>query len=258
MERLRKHANRGLSKRQLVFWGMLFVLAGMVGRSYLQNRVLQIGTLTGQQLLEVMSSSGAAMAAATASLVMQALETCAVPIFAFLLADGFQKTKSRRKMFLSLALTAVISELPYNLVMSGKLVDLTSRNPVVAMVIGMLVLYFFRRYEEKTMKNVLVKIAVSIAAALWCVMLNVTHGVALLVVTVVMWALRNKGQLRVLFGAVAATACSIMSLFYMVSAMGVLPVHLYREEEEQTEDGVMLYLAYPVLLLAVGMLSNLI
>ena len=258
MERLAQPRKRGLGKNQVLFWGLLFLLAGMISRGFLQNRVLQMGDLTAQQLLEAMSASGAAMAAATAALVMQALEACATPIFAFLLMEGFRKTKNRKQMFLYLALTAALSEIPYNLVTSGKVLELTTRNPAVAMVIGMLVLYFFSRYEAKSMQNTLIKTVVCIAALLWCVMLNVEHGVALLVVTMVMWAFRNKGQRRIIFGAVAATACFMMSVFYIFSAMGILPVHFYREEEEQPELGIGMYLAYPILLLAVGLLSYLI
>ena len=77
-------------------------------------------------------------------------------------------------------------------------------------------------------------------------------------VTVVMWAFRSKGQRRIIFGAVAATACSLMSEFYIVSAVGILPAHLCREEEDQPEWGIGVYLVYPVLLLAVGLLSYLI
>lgn len=255
MERLTQQKKRGLNNRQLVFWGLLFLLAGMFGQGILQNRVLQLGNLTDQQLLEVMSSSGAAMAAATAALVMKALETFAIPIFAFLLVAGFEKTQSRKKMFLTLLLTAAVSEIPYNLIMGGKLLDLTSRNPALAMVIGMLVLYFFRRYEEKSMQNTLLKTIVCIAAVLWCVMLNVEHGVILLVVTMVMWTFRNKGQFSVLFGAVVLTAFSVVSVFYIISAMGILPVYFYREEDEEKDDRMILYLAYPVLLLTVGLLS---
>jgi len=255
MERLTQQKIRGLNKRQLVFWGLLFLLAGVISRSVLQNRVLHMGSLTNQQLLETLSASNRAVITAAIALMLQALETCAIPIFAFLLVAGFEKTQSRKKMFLTLLLTAAVSEIPYNLTMGGKLLDLTSRNPALAMVIGMLVLYFFRRYEEKSMQNTLLKTIVCIAAVLWCVMLNVEHGVILLVVTTVMWTFRNKGQFSVLFGAVVSTAFSVVSVFYIISAMGILPVHFYREEDEEKDNRMILYLAYPVLLLTVGLLS---
>jgi hypothetical protein len=258
MRRLGRPERKGLGKNQLLLWGFLFLLAGIFSRSILQNQVLQMNTLTGQQLLEVMSESKAAMAAATAALVLQALETCAVPIFAFLLADAFANAKSRKMLALFLLITALCSEIPYNLAMSGKFLNMSSRNPAVAMVLGVAVLYFFHRYQENSFSNVLVKLIIGVAAVLWAVLLKVEHGEALLVMIMAMWAFRNKSSLRALFCAVAVAACTLVSPFYIVSAMGILPVHLYREEENREENPVAIYATYPVLLLAVGVLSNLI
>lgn len=258
MERLGQPRNRGLNKRQLLLWGMLFLLSGMFSRSVLQNRVLQIGSLTGQQLLDVMSASGAAMVAATAALVMQALETCAIPIFAYLLVDGFEKFKTNRKGFLFLLVTAVVSEIPHNFVVSGQLLYTRTRNPAIALVIAAAVLYFFYRYSENSFKNVLIKIGVGLAAVLWVIALNVDHGVALLVVIMTMWPLRKKKQTCAMFGAVASTACVLVSPFYLASGMGVLPVHFYHNDEEETAFGFLMYLAYPILLSGVAALTFLI
>lgn len=254
MERLRQPGKKGLGKQQLLFWGMLFLLAGMFSRSFLQNRVLQIGSLTGEQLLEVMSASKAAVAAATTALVLQALETCAIPIFAFLLVERFANCTSRKKLMLFLLITALVSELPYNLMASGKILDLTSRSPAVAMVIGVAVLYFFRRYRENSFGNVLVKIIVGISAVLWAVLLKVDHGVALLAVTMTMWAMRKKKHLLTLAAGSVAAACMLISPFYILSAVGILPVHLYWEEESE-DPKLFSYFIYPLLLLIVGLLS---
>ena len=257
MERLRRPGKKGLGRQQLLLFGMLFLLAGMFSRSFLQNRVLQMGSLTGWQLLEVMSTSSGAVAAATVALVMQALETCAIPIFAFLLVDGYETCQNRRKMLLFLLIMALVSEIPYNVAMSGEVLYMKSRSPAVAMVIGMAVLYFLHRYSENSFKNVLVRIFVGIAAVLWAVMLSVDHGVALLVVMMAMWALRKKKHLLALVGGAVAAACVLISPFYLASAMGILPVYLCREEDP-AETKIFPYLIYPVLLLAVGLLSNFI
>ena len=58
-------------------------------------------------------------------------------------------------------------------------------------------------------------------------------------------------------GAVAAAACTLISPFYALSAMGILPVHLCREETSE-DMKILSYLSYPVLLLAVGLLSDFI
>ena len=257
MEKIKNPEEKGLSKNQVLFWGLIFLLAGMISRGVLQTRVLQIGGLTGMQLLQLLSDSGSAMATATAALVMQALETCAIPIFAFLLVEGYEKSQSRKKLLLYLLIVAAASEIPYTYVISGSFLHTASRNPAVAMLIGMAVLYFFYRYSEKSFKNVLVRSAVGIAAVLWAVMLNVDHGPAFLIVMMVMWTLREKKHMLTLIGGMAAAACMLISPFYIVSVMGILPVHLCREETSE-DMKIFSYLSYPVLLLAVGLLSNFI
>lgn len=255
MERLNTPRKKGMSRQQLLFWGILFLVAGMISRSILQNRVLQIGSLNGQQLFALMTDSGAAVAAATVALVLQALETCAVPVFAFLLVDGYEKANSRKKMLLFLLLMAVVSEIPYNYAMYGKLLHMTARSPAVSMVLAMAILYFFHRYSENSFANVLIKTFVALAALLWAIMLNVDHGVPLLIVTMVMYALRKQKQMLTLFGAAASAICAMISPFYIVSPMGILPVHLCREEEP-TDGNLLPYLIYPALLLAVGVLAG--
>ena len=257
MEKIKNPEEKGLSKNQVLFWGLIFLLAGMISRGVLQTRVLQMGGLTGMQLLQLLSDSGSAMATATAALVMQALETCAIPIFAFLLVEGYEKSQNRKKLLLYLLIVAAASEIPYKYVISGSFLHTASRNPAVAMLIGMAVLYFFYRYSEKSFKNVLVRSAVGIAAVLWAVMLNVDHGPALLIVMMVMWTLREKKHMLTLIGGMAAAACMLISPFYIVSVMGILPVHLCREETSE-DMKIFSYLSYPVLLLAVGLLSNFI
>ena len=261
MEKIKNSEEKGLSKNQVLFWGLIFLLAGMISRGVLQTRVLQIGGLTGMQLLQLLSDSGSAMATATAALVMQALETCAkipsIPIFAFLLVEGYEKSQNRKKLLLYLLIVAAASEIPYKYVISGSFLHTASRNPAVAMLIGMAVLYFFYRYSEKSFKNVLVRSAVGIAAVLWAVMLNVDHGPAFLIVMMVMWTLREKKHMLTLIGGMAAAACMLISPFYIVSVMGVLPVHLCREETPE-DMKIFPYLSYPLLLLAVCLLSNFI
>ena len=87
METVRKRSS-GISSNGLRTWGMFFLLAGMLGKSILQNGLLNLGAVSFGQLLEQMQTSRAAMLYATLALVLQAMETCAVPIFAFLLVEG--------------------------------------------------------------------------------------------------------------------------------------------------------------------------
>ena len=85
MERIQDRKPSGLNSNALRAWGMAFLALGVVGRCILQNRLLCLGQVSPMELVEAMQNSGAVMVLATAALVLQAVETCAVPIFAFLL-----------------------------------------------------------------------------------------------------------------------------------------------------------------------------
>ena len=259
MRRLTRSERKGLNKPQVLIWGLVFALVGIISRSILQNGILHANTLSGEELLAVISSSNTMMAVATAAIVMQAVEVCASPVFAFLLVDGFEKAKNEKKLALCLLGTALASEIPYNLAMYGTLLHTATRNPALALVIGLVTMYFFRRFSENSFANVLIKLFVGLCTVLWTVLLNIEHGIPLLLVILTMWALRNKKPMRVLFGGAAAAVCTVFSPMYIASALGILPVYFYREEEEEPAQIPMaLYAVYPAMLLTAGIISVLL
>ena len=78
-------------------WGMIFLTIGIVGQCILQNRLLNMNSVTGNELLGAMESNPMVMPLLTAALVCKIIETCAAPLFAFLLVEGFQRTRSFEK-----------------------------------------------------------------------------------------------------------------------------------------------------------------
>lgn len=244
----------GLSARGLRIWAMLFLLAGMIGRSIFQNQFLGIGQVSGQELLELMGSTQEAMVYATIALILQAVQTCAIPIFAFMLLEGFLHTSSFKAYVLKVAGLAVISELPFNLAMSGKVIDLSSRNPVFGLVVCLVVLYLFRHYSEVSMQNRLIKVIVVIAALLWATMLKIDSATAMIIVVCVLWAFRKRALYRNIAGCTAAVVCTLISPFYLASPMGFLVVHFYNGEKSEGH-WLVRYLTYPVLLLVVGLIA---
>lgn len=254
MERLSNTKSSGLNRNGLRTWGLIFLAAGIFGRSVLQNQVLGIGQVNTQQLLEVMNSN---MMIATLALVLQAIETCAAPIFALLLVEGFQSTANYKNYLLRVLGVAALSELPYNLAMGGGLLDLSSRNPVFSMVLGLIVLYFYQRYSEKGMKNVLIKLVVTLAAMGWAFMLQITEGICLILLIGILWAFRKKPLYRNFVGATAVVVCSLLSPFYLAAPMGFLVIHLYNGEKGEGSR-VVSYLAYPAVLLVIGIAAQFI
>lgn len=248
MERIRDTKSTGITAAALRTWGMVFLAMGIVATGILQNRLLRLGQVTTMELLEAMQGSNSVMLCATLALVLRALATCAVPIFALLLVEGVGHTGSFRNYLLRVAALALLSEIPYNLAISGRLLDLSSRNPAFGVAVGLMMLWLYGRFPGKDFSRVLIRGVVTLAAVLWCVMLSVEYGACLVFLTAVLWAFRDKPLYRNLAGACAALVCSLSSMLYMASPMGFLAIHFYNGEKGEQNRRVN-YLTYPVLLL---------
>lgn len=255
MDILRRNRHRGITASALRAWGLVFVAAGIVSRCLLQRTILGLGSTSTQDILALLNESTINMALATAAIVLQATETCAVPIFALLLAEGFLHTKDWKKYFLRVAAVAIVSEIPYDLAMNGTLWDISLQNPCMGLVLGMVLLYLYSRFGQPTAAHRILKVFVLIAAILWAEMLNIEHGTPLVIMTAFFWQMRNKTGLRGLLGAGVALICTVVSPYYLVSPMGCLAVHTYNGEQGEG-NRIVNYLAYPVLLLGILLIAK--
>lgn len=252
MERLSSsRPTSGLHSGSLRAWAMLFAIAGIVSRSILQNRLLGVGTNSMQEVLEMMQASETAMIITTVSLVLQALETVAVPIFVFLLFEGFQHTSDWKKYFVRVAGLALLTEIPYDLAMNGKVLEFSSQNPVFGLVLCMVLLYLFRRFAAKK----LFCVVLALAGLAWALMLKVDHGIPMILMICVIHLFRNKRMFMGFSGMAAAALCTGISPFYLVAPMGFLAIHFYNGERGNGSKLVN-YLFYPVTLLAVGLIAK--
>ena len=253
--RLNQRKPSGLSSRMLKIWGLAFLVAGAVGQGILQNEILGIGTLTTQQMLEAMQQNQTTMLYATLALVLQAVQTCAVPIFAFLLVERF-RTVEKPLIYIGWLLgAALISELPYNMVMVGKFWHPGTLNPMFTMALCAVMLQFYKMFPEKTLMHRFIKVLVTISAILWTLMLRMEFGVCAVLLTCVIWALGHKPLVRNLVGAVVAIVSSVFSPFFVASPMGFLAVHMYNGELE--EHKFTHYLIYPAILLVITCITKL-
>ena len=249
MERIQPRRKRGINTSGLRVWGLLFIAMGAVSVGVIQNRILGMGPGGSNDLLAVLERNPEMMTYATMAVVMQAMETCAVPIFAFLLAEGMENTSDPRSYLIRVLSLAALSEIPYNLVVGGKLLDLSTRNPVFGVVFGLIVIWFCKGYENKGLKNFAVRMLVVLCGALWCGMLRVSYGGMLVVIAYVLWAFRYKPHsYRLLAGAAATTLCSISYVLFIAAPMGYLAVLFYNDEEGDSDRKVN-YAAYPAMLL---------
>ena len=246
---------RGINAGHLRIWALLCLALGTLGVSVFQNGILNLPNISGQALLAAMEADPKVMIYATAALLLQAICCCAAPLFAFLLTEGFEKSRSRAKYFLRVLAVAAVSELPYNLATGGKWLDTATRNPAFGLVLAMVMLYLFRHFGQKTLAHYAIRAIVAAAAVLWALMLGVDHGAPLVVLTLTLWLCRRKPTLRTVLGCVIAFACSLFSPFYLLSPMVFILLHFYNGEKGE-ENVALKYGAYPAVLLILGLIAT--
>ena len=115
----------------------------------------------------------------------------AFPIFCFLIAEGWRHTRSKVKYGLNLALFALISEIPFNLMMGGTLGNPGKQNVFVTLFLGLLFLWV---YDCKIRE--LWKAIGFLGVGACAILLKADYGLAGAVLVLVMHALNQKPALR--------------------------------------------------------------
>lgn len=239
---------RGNNAQTLRTWGLLFLALGAAGQTIIQNALLDVGTITTEQLLEAMNDSQT-MIWATVALVAQLFQTCAIPLFCFLLVQGAIHTADFNKYMLRVAGVALLSEIPYNLAMDGQLFYLDSRNPVIGLLLAMVVLWFMRHYSGRKFLSVFIDILVVVMAIFWVEMLHIADGAMTVLLVATFWLTRKKLGYQVFAGCCVTLLGTMLSPLYFMAPLSFLLIHYYNEEPGEGNRWVN-YLAYPVMLTA--------
>ncbi|MDO5331953.1 MAG: TraX family protein [Bacillota bacterium] len=72
------------------------------------------------------------------------------PIFAFLLAEGFEQTSGKLRYFIRLLLFAIITEIPYNFLYGGQLFYARAQNGMFTLCMGYIVMCIINFVYQKT------------------------------------------------------------------------------------------------------------
>lgn len=76
---------------------------------------------------------------------MRAAGRIALPVFAFCLAEGWTHTRSKKDYLVRLGIFSLVSEIPFDLVTAGKLIEFSHQNIMVTFFWSLLTLYVTER-----------------------------------------------------------------------------------------------------------------
>ena len=82
-------------------------------------------------------------------LPMRQIGRIAFPIYCFLLVEGFLHTKNIKKYVMRMFLFAIISEIPFNLALTGNIFDLRYQNVYWELALGLISICILRFLERK-------------------------------------------------------------------------------------------------------------
>lgn len=163
------------------------------------------------------------------------------PLFAFLLVEGFEHTRNVKRYAGNLLLFAVLSEIPWNLEHSGRLL-FGYQNVMFTLLFGLLGLWAIRDYHGSPWK----KAAVLLGLLVLSVVFHADYGCAGFGFILMLYLLRNQKLFRAVVG------CCFLPAAWQ-AGLAFLPISLYNGKRGFIRGRALkyaFYLFYPLHLLA--------
>lgn len=214
-----------------------------------ENGIIGVGNYTQAELSAAMETDSQLMGWATVDAALVLLGGLALPLFAYLLVEGFLHTSGYRGYLLRVIIFACISELPYNLAIQGSLFDFSSQNALFTVALCLLMLYFLSMLKEKKgFTGVLLKALVVACGVVWALLFRMQHGLAMVLLTAIFYLFHEKTGVKTVLGI-------LVSLLYTSAPLAFYGIYCCNEERTDRFPKYAYYIFYPAHLLVLWILS---
>lgn len=139
----------------------------------------------------------------------------AFPIFCFLAVEGYVHTRNKKRYAWSLLLFALISEVPFDWMLSGSWYYLNGQNIYFTLFLGVLMMFFYENAEGRLKKILLV-----LGVGLTTILLDVDYGIRGVLLIFLLYVMREQPLAKtvlafpLLSGGWAAFAAFLPISFY--------------------------------------------
>ena len=230
----------------LKWYGCATMLFYSISMTVIQNGLLHMDRFSNTELRQMWVDNPNLMVLSSWAAVFQLLGGLAVPVFAFLLVEGFLHTGSYKKYLLRILVFALVSEVPFDFAMSGRLLDWTSQNMLFTLTIGLVMLYGLKLFDASRA----VKLLIVFAAVLWSMLIKVQFGICVILLIAVYYLLRDNKAKLWLGGAV--------SLMYVTGPVSNFVLSRYNHQLGNHPPKYLFYILYPAHLLVLGLITRVI
>lgn len=178
--------------------------------------------------------------------VLRVIGRLAFPIFAYLLVEGFCYTKDIRKYMCRMGVFALISEIPFDLATTGKVLEFGHQNVYFTLFLGLLMLWLLLKTTNRVSKVGYVLLLMLIADVL-----HTDYGSMGLLMILCFYLYRDR------MGAKIASMCIInivlMGYVQGYGALAAIPIALHNRKQG-AKLKYLFYAFYPVHLFVLWMI----
>lgn len=235
-----------ISADGLKIFACVMMLVSSIGITVVENGLIHLNQYTQAQLSELLAQDSQMMFYAGLGSVFQLLGGLSVPIFAFLLVEGFLHTSDYKKYLVTMIVFAVLSEVPYDLANYERFWDLTGQNALFSMVISLLMLYFLRMAKEKGGTwGGLLQLLLVVVAVVWVSFLRAGYGLCIVLLVAIFYIFYTRNVLKTILGV-------LVSLLYVTGPLSFYGIWCYNEKRSDRLPKYFYYFFYPIQLLILG------
>ena len=184
-------------------------------------------------------------------LVLRKIGRLAFPIFCFLLIEGFCHTRDAKKYASRLCMFALISEIPFDLAFSAKLLEVQHQNVFFTLAIGLITIIMYQKAENLQLQNpylkpLLLVLTGGIGAGV-AELLRTDYGMLGVLVILFFYILREKRFYQIVMGC-------ILFIDNITALFAFIPVAFYNGKRGLNVKWIF-YVFYPAHLLLLYAIS---
>ncbi len=180
--------------------------------------------------------------------IMRAAGRLAMPLYVFLLIQGFYHTRSFWKYFTRIAILALLTEIPYNLFHKNAIFDPAKQNILIAYALGLLMIYVIHILWKKDLPGKIAGAAVAIAVAVAAYFLKLDYGWRVPAIIYTTYLGQTLAMLPITI--VCGTVITVLGRpwYLWTTPFAYIPVGLYNGERGKCPKwlNIVFYGAYPM------------
>lgn len=235
--------------------GVIVMSLYLFGQSILQHGILGMTDMkTTGDLDKLLTDNYEAFNFAGTATVCGLLGAGIIPVFALLIGEGVRKTANIKKYILLVFITAVVTEIPYDFAVSGKLFNWEDQSFLWTLLFAIITLWLLNSFRGKGALGLFVNALIIGGGCIWEYFAKCRFGLGFVLMAGILFILWEDHKGVGIFLGI------VISIFmHKTIPLGFFPVALYNGYRKDTDKKISkygYYIACPTIAIVFGLMAN--